>query len=806
MGRSVAAIRRLQLLQNWANSRGVSGKWALGLPLHDNVGYPDVNHGCRRNSSCKRNCDGWDSTIFRVGGHSRSFSVTSVRDLSQKLDGADLSQLEPKLPIEKLLIANRGEIACRVIRTARRLGIKSVAVFSDVDKNAKHVQLADEAVHIGPAPATQSYLRGPAIVCAALATGAHAIHPGYGFLSENVQFAELCKKQGISFLGPPSSAIHAMGDKSVAKKLMSGAGVPVVPGYHDDDQTFELLRDEANRIGYPVLIKATQGGGGKGMRIVHSESEFSECLNSAQREALAAFGNSQVLIEKYLLKPRHIEVQIFGDKHGNVVHLFERDCSVQRRHQKIIEEAPAPGLTEEFRKEIGLAAVNAAKAVGYESAGTVEFIFDTTSGKFYFMEMNTRLQVEHPITEMITGQDLVEWQIRVANGELLPMLQDELKLSGHAFEARIYAENVPRGFLPASGTLRHYSPPPVSGTVRVETGVGEGDTVSVYYDPMIAKLVTWGYNRSAALTLLDNCLSKFQIAGLPTNIPFLRTLSKHPAFMAGDVGTDFIDKYRPELLPTSGAESKGSVNSTSQDIGAARKAAAVAVVGMCLMKNSTPKGNPGLGSMWSAPSGFRLNHSFSYPIQLEWKSDILDNFSIPIKISVTHNKDSTFKVKVEDENPLEVIIKQQKLGDGDGSLRLDVDGLSATITLAQYFQGDVANLHLWQGDQHYHYSIPWQLFDSDESNEEQVSDKASGKRSSSKSPGAVTAPMAGRVVKVFMENGAHVKRGDSLLVLEAMKMEHVVKAEVDGVIEKASVVVGQQVSDSTILLQIKVPA
>lgn len=488
------------------------------------------------------------------------------------------------------------------------------------------------------------------------------------------------------------------------------------------------------------------------------------------------------------------------------MHLFERDCSVQRRHQKIIEEAPAPGMTQEFRNEIGLAAVNAAKAVGYESAGTVEFIFDTLSGNFYFMEMNTRLQVEHPITEMITGQDLVEWQIRVANGERLPLLQDELKLSGHSFEARVYAENVPRGFLPASGVLHHYSSPPVSQTVRVETGIGEGDVVSVYYDPLIAKLVTWGYSRSAALQLLDSCLSKFQIAGVPTNTTFLRTVIKHPAFMAGDVGTDFIEVYGPELFPSTRNASNGAVNATSPDLRAVKKAAAVVAVGAFLMKGLIPSGSPGLGSRWSVHTGFRLNHAYACPIQLEWKSDTVDEVSLPINLLVTYKKESTFKVEVDSEDNLEMVITPQKLGNGDGNLRLDMDGRSASITLARYFQGGVVNLHLWQEDQHYHYTMPWQSFDSEESNEGQVSHKAHGRSSSSKGPGAVSAPMAGRVVKVFVEHGGHVKRGDSLLILEAMKMEHIVKASVEGVIVKANAVVGQQVSDSSVLFQIRAPS
>ncbi|KAJ0982478.1 hypothetical protein J5N97_010733 [Dioscorea zingiberensis] len=418
--------------------------------------------------------------------------------------------------IEKILVANRGEIACRIMRTARRLGIRTVGVYSDADRESLHVRSADEAVRIGPPPARESYLKASAIIEAALRTGAQAIHPGYGFLSESADFAQLCQNEGLTFIGPPASAIRDMGDKSASKRIMNAAGVPLVPGYHGDEQGIDYLKEEAEKIGYPILIKPTHGGGGKGMRIVQGPDEFVESLLGAQREAAASFGKSTILLEKYITQPRHIEVQVFGDKHGNVIHLYERDCSLQRRHQKIIEEAPAPNVVKEFWSHLGEAAVSAAKAVGYHNAGTVEFIMDTTSGKFYFMEMNTRLQVEHPVTEMIVGQDLVEWQIRVANGEPLPLTQAEIPLKGHAFEARIYAENVPRGFLPAAGTLHHYHPVSVSPTVRVETGVAEGDTVSMHYDPMIAKLVVWGKDRNAALVKLKNCLLNFQVAGLPT--------------------------------------------------------------------------------------------------------------------------------------------------------------------------------------------------------------------------------------------------------------------------------------------------
>ncbi|XP_024402894.1 methylcrotonoyl-CoA carboxylase subunit alpha, mitochondrial [Physcomitrium patens] len=699
--------------------------------------------------------------------------------------------------IKKILIANRGEIACRVIKTAKKLGVRTVAVYSEGDRHAKHVTMADEAVFIGPALASASYLDGSKILATALATGADAIHPGYGFLSESSKFAELCKQKGVIFIGPPADAIRAMGDKSVAKSLMSAAGVPVVPGYHGEDQNPELLQAEANRISYPVLIKATQGGGGKGMRIVHNEADFLESLASAQRESQAAFGDSRVLIEKYISRPRHIEVQIFADKHGNAVHLNERDCSVQRRHQKIIEEAPAPNITPEFRQRIGQAAVDAAKAVGYVSAGTVEFIVDTISGDFYFMEMNTRLQVEHPVTEMVTGQDLVEWQIRVADGEALPLQQSEVKLMGHSFEARIYAENVPKGFLPAAGRLQHYSPPSASPTVRVETGVGEGDNVSVFYDPMIAKLVVWGRDRSAALTKLIDSLTKFQIAGLPTNIGFLKTLASHHAFAAGDVDTHFIDRFKTDLLPVTQSDSihEPSLPKATQ-YGAALAAAASVI-------KSRQERPDGLNSIWSSGSGFRLNHLYTRMLHLDWRPESGDSTPLPVNLKLTYEKLGNILVEGDKVGKIAVTGKQLP---GDGSnLRLNVEEKSVPVSLAQFSQGNTSHIHLWEGDHHHHFSVPVPVHDTDESQEHKKSSHGRHERHPAQGPGAVIAPMAGRVVKIFAANGTRVKKGDSILVLEAMKMEHVVKAPMEGVVKGAELEIGQQVTDSTVLFQIEVP-
>ena len=447
----------------------------------------------------------------------------------------------------KILIANRGEIACRVIKTARRLGISTVAVYSEADATARHVTLADEAVEIGPAPVRDSYLRGDRIIAAAQRTGAAAIHPGYGFLSENAGFAADCTAAGLVFVGPGAAAIRAMGSKSAAKSLIENAGVAVVPGYHGDDQSDDLLRAEADRIGYPVLLKPSAGGGGKGMRVVREASQFDAALAAARREASASFGDVHMLIEKFVTQPRHIEVQVFADAHGNVLHLFERDCSVQRRHQKIIEEAPAPGLTEEQRLTMGQAAVDAAKAVGYLGAGTVEFLVDS-GGRFYFMEMNTRLQVEHPVTELVTGQDLVEWQLLVAAGEPLPLSQGDLVINGHAIEARLYAEDPDRDFLPATGHLLHLRYPAAGQHVRIDTGVREGDLVSIHYDPLLAKLIVWDTDRASALRRLQTALRETRVIGVTTNLGFLTTVAAHEVFAAGGVDTGFIDRQRSDLV------------------------------------------------------------------------------------------------------------------------------------------------------------------------------------------------------------------------------------------------------------------
>jgi 3-methylcrotonyl-CoA carboxylase alpha subunit len=485
---------------------------------------------------------------------------------------------------DKILIANRGEIACRVARTAKRMGIATVAVYSDADARSRHVALADEAFHVGAAPAAESYLRGDRIVAVAKRCGAKAIHPGYGFLSENADFAQACADAGVTFIGPPPQAIRAMGDKSAAKDAMEKAGVATLPGYHGSGQADELLRSQATHIGYPVMIKASAGGGGKGMRAVPAPGEFDAALAACRREAKSAFGDDRVLIERYLERPRHIEIQVFADREGDCVHLFERDCSVQRRHQKVMEEAPAPGMTEQRRREMGGAAVAAAKAVGYVGAGTVEFIVDR-AGSFYFMEMNTRLQVEHPVTEMITGLDLVEWQLRVAAGEPLPAKQDGLRIDGHALEARVYAEDPSRDFLPGTGRIVHFLAPAESRQVRVDTGVRAGDTVTPHYDAMIAKLVVHDRDRGQALARLSAALGEFEVAGPVTNLDFLRRLARCRAFIEGEVDTGLLGRHDAELLAPPGPPSKAAL--------------ALAAVSVQL-------GRAGRMSPWSLADGWRL--------------------------------------------------------------------------------------------------------------------------------------------------------------------------------------------------------
>ncbi|MER9970909.1 acetyl/propionyl/methylcrotonyl-CoA carboxylase subunit alpha [Mesorhizobium sp. M0060] len=644
--------------------------------------------------------------------------------------------------LAKILIANRGEIACRVIRTARRMGVRSVAVYSDADAHSLHVEMADEAVHIGASPVNESYLRGDKIIAAALATGAEAIHPGYGFLSENPDFVDQVVAAGLIFIGPSAASIRAMGLKDAAKRLMEKAGVPVVPGYHGEAQEIVLLASKAREIGYPVLIKARAGGGGKGMRRVEHPDDFSEALSGARREAKAAFGDDRVLVEKYVDKPRHIEVQIFGDNFGNVVHLYERDCSAQRRHQKVIEEAPAPGMTQALRKAMTEAAVKAAKAISYCGAGTIEFIVDASQGlkadRFWFMEMNTRLQVEHPVTEMVTGTDLVEWQLRVASGEKLPKTQSEISLSGHAFEARIYAEDAARGFLPATGTLHHLKFPqaaPEGASMRIETGVRAGDPISPFYDPMIAKLIVHGKDRRAALIALGTALSQTEIAGSTVNTAFLAALVANADFSEGDVDTGLIARHQQALTavpPPSG-----------ETIAAAALAASGAAV-------------PSSNDPWSSLAGYAHFHAVARRTRLKFGEQ-----EIVARVSV--RPDRRFEVALD--APYDSVNSHD---------------LRAAPRLARW----PGHVTVFEGAIGYGFAVPDPLARADEA----------------AASGSLRAPMPGLVKLVRAAKGETVIKGQPLLILEAMKMEHTIAAPHDGVIAEIAAE-GAQVTDGTVLVR-----
>jgi 3-methylcrotonyl-CoA carboxylase alpha subunit len=664
----------------------------------------------------------------------------------------------------KILIANRGEIACRVMRTARKMGVATVAVYSEADREAQHVALADEAHLIGPAPARDSYLKSEAILAAARKSGAEAIHPGYGFLSENAAFAEDCAALGIVFIGPPANAIRAMGGKSAAKALMERAKVPVVPGYHGDAQDLATLAGAAERIGYPVLVKASAGGGGKGMRVVESAAALEEAVASAKREAKSAFGDDRVLIEKYLQRPRHIEVQIFADRYGNVVHLFERDCSMQRRHQKVIEEAPAPGMNKTLRFEMGDAAISAARAVGYEGAGTVEFIVDQ-AGPFYFMEMNTRLQVEHPVTEMITGIDLVEWQLRVAAGEGLPLAQKNLTCEGHAIEARLYAEDPARDFLPQTGTLVHLRLPEGNGHVRIDTGVREGDAVSIHYDPMIAKLIVWDHDRDAAVRRLQAALAQTEIAGLNTNVPFLAAVAGHRAFVNAEIDTGFIPRYRDELIPPRGRPSDRALAfATLAVLFDHQDAAATAA------KRAADPWSP-----WNQVSGWRLNDDAFHV--LRWRDHGGDAAS---EIAVTvHFGRAGFVLDLPDG-----ALAVRGSRDANGRIAADFGGARAEATVvrrgAEFTVLDQGRSHLLA------------LFD--------PLVEAAGAEAG---PGRLSAPMPGKIVAVRVKAGDAVKRGQALVTLEAMKMEHTIAAPADGVVAAVHFQPGEQVEEGAELVALK---
>jgi 3-methylcrotonyl-CoA carboxylase alpha subunit len=658
----------------------------------------------------------------------------------------------------RILIANRGEIACRVIRTARRFAIETVAVYSDADAHALHVASADTAVRIGGAAPSESYLNVDAIIAAAKATGAEAIHPGYGFLSENAAFAEACAKAKLVFIGPPASAIRAMGSKSAAKALMEKAKVPVVPGYHGADQDPKLLAKEAERIGYPVLIKAVAGGGGKGMRRVDKASEFAEALDGAKREAKGAFKDDAVLVEKYVERPRHVEIQVFADTKGNAVYLFERDCSVQRRHQKVLEEAPAPGLPEKTRKAMGEAAVAAAKAIGYTGAGTVEFIYG--GGQFFFMEMNTRLQVEHPVTELVTNLDLVEWQLRVAAGEPLPLKQEELRVRGHAIEARLYAEDPNKDFLPAIGRLAHLSLPPSDpkGPVRVDTGVRQGDAVSIHYDPMIAKLIAWGEDRGAALRRMAQMLDATRVAGLATNRDFLHAVVTHPAFGKGDVHTGFIAEHRAALLP--------AADKVPDRVVALAALHAVLTNAAETAARAAASRDP--FSPWHRSDGWRLNDD-------SWSHFRFAEGGREFAVTV-HYREGGY---VFDLPGGSVTVGGTMAADGTLSAKIGETVCHGAAARAGH------ELTIFEGGK------SWRLA---------IVDPLAALADAEVATDSLTAPMPGKIIAVKVEPGAKVERGQALLVMEAMKMEHTIRAPADGVVEKIHYKVGEQVDEGVELI------
>jgi 3-methylcrotonyl-CoA carboxylase alpha subunit len=663
---------------------------------------------------------------------------------------------------KKILIANRGEIACRLAATARRMAIKTVAVYSDADASAKHVAYCDEAVHIGGSAPKDSYLRWERIIEAAKATGAQAIHPGYGFLSENEEFAQACASAGLVFIGPPPAAIRAMGLKAESKQLMEKAGVPLIPGYHGGDQSPALLKREADRIGYPVLIKASAGGGGKGMRAVDKSEDFDDALQSCKREAITSFGNDVVLIEKYAQRPRHIEIQVFGDTHGNYVYLFERDCSVQRRHQKVLEEAPAPGMTEAMRKQMGEAAVAAARAVNYVGAGTVEFIVEQRadgSMNFFFMEMNTRLQVEHPVTEAITGLDLVEWQLRVASGEKLPLMQSELRISGHAIEARICAESPDNNFLPATGTLHVYEKPESSSfersTVRIDDGVRQGDTISPFYDSMVAKLIVHGQTREEALARLDEALAQTRIVGLSTNVQFLRYVVRSDSFAKANLDTALIPREQAALF-------------NQEPIGLAMSAAAS--VAQTLLNEKADEGT----DPFSRRDGWQSHGVTLRRFEFEFHG-------ASAEAELTYLHDGALQLKVID--PVDDAEGPLIFAEVEHGIDLQFAGQRMLVEIHQH--GEINHVFTAVG-----------------ATRITVIDRLAHAGEAHADTGRLTAPMPGKVVSFAVKAGDKVSKGQALAVMEAMKMEHSIAAPADGVVAELLYAPGDQVAEGAELLKI----
>ena len=652
------------------------------------------------------------------------------------------------LPFNRLLIANRGEIACRVARTARRMGLHTVALYSDAEAQARHVGACDEAIGIGGRTPAESYLRIEAIIAAARQSGAQAIHPGYGFLSENPQFAERCQAEGLIFVGPPAAAMRAMGSKSAAKTLMERAGVPLTPGYHGDNQDARHLQEAAGRIGYPVLIKASAGGGGRGMRRVDRREDFAAALASCKRESAASFGDDRVLVEKYLLRPRHIEFQVFADSHGHCLHLFERDCSVQRRHQKVLEEAPAPGMTSERRAAMGATAVAAASAAGYVGAGTVEFIV-APDGEFFFMEMNTRLQVEHPVTEMITGLDLVEWQLRVAAGEPLPLTQNQVRVSGHALEARIYAEDPERGFLPSTGRLQYLASPDPSRHVRIDTGVGPGDEISPYYDSMIAKLIVWDESRDLALARMRTALDEYRIVGVANNVAFLNRLVSTPAFIAADLDTALIERQHELLFPAAAAPP--------------REVWLAATIATLLRSHGSSRLSP-----WSAADGWRLGGRAQR--QLVFRAGEVEK-TVDVQYLATG-----WEMRIDDQ----LAVAAGTLH-GDSALALTIDSRRRAATVVRV--GDSEHVFMNGRRDVLTHADP-------------LTSTAAAEAGSA----GLRSPMPGRVIELIATVGTELPKGAPLLVLEAMKIEHTVVAPSAGTLRAFKVAAGEQVGEGTELV------
>ncbi len=656
---------------------------------------------------------------------------------------------------EKILIANRGEITCRIIKTARRLGITTVVVYSEADNDSQAVLLADEAYYIGRAPSSESYLNGEKIIEIAKQTGAQAIHPGYGFLSENADFAKACEKAGVIFIGPPASAIEIMGSKSTAKHAVEAYNVPVTPGYHGQDQHPDVLLKEACRIGFPVLIKATAGGGGKGMRAVFSEEEFSDALTGAKREAQASFGDDTVLLEKYLLEPRHVEIQVFCDHHGNAVYLFERDCSIQRRHQKVIEEAPAPHLKPSVREAMGRAAVQAARSVGYIGAGTIEFLLDKDD-KFYFMEMNTRLQVEHPVTEMITQQDLVEWQFRVACNKPLPLTQEQLQIHGHAIEVRIYAEDPDNQFLPSTGKLLYLQTPTENSHIRIDTGVVQGDSITPYYDPMMAKLIVWGEDRDSAIRRLSHALAQYYVIGVKSNISFLKKIIQHPAFKEEDLSTRFIEKYHSDLFqPSSSCESTAELFQHYLVLG-------------CLYKATETSDST---DPWDAKDAWQMNlisrQNVSFMVNDTIQTIYLERHSDGFRC---YHDNKTFTITHYHREPSQI--------------RAKINNMHYEANIFE--QPHQLHLLTKEGIFSFPYYTPESAHDRDDH-----------------APKQLTAPMPGMVVALHVKEGDKVESGQRLVVLEAMKMEHTLCAPHAGKVKEIYFPVGQQVVEGDELMVIE---